>query len=99
MVHCVSTPIIETYLCYSLLFVAFRLRLVVNNGDTQTNSFIACENCTFSIIFRFIYDSDSLLFALQLLYIETTKSKNRKFASKYIILFYIVYLLLLLIIK
>lgn len=84
--HCVSAPITETYLCYSLGFSAIRLRLEVNNSDTQSNGLLAWENCTFSIVFRFISVSNSLLFAIQFLYIETAKSRNRKFASKYMIL-------------
>lgn len=74
--HCVSAPITETYLCYSLGFSAIRLRLGVNNSDTQTNSFISWDNCTFSIVFRFISDSDSLLFAIRQFYI--LELRNRK---------------------
>lgn len=80
--HCDSALIIETYLCGSLRFFLILLRLVVNNSDAQTNSLLAWDNCTFSIVLRFISDSDSLLFAIQVLYIETAKSKNRKICVK-----------------
>lgn len=88
-----STPIIETYLCDSLRFLVIRLRLGVNNSDTQTNSLLAWDNCTISIVFLFIPDSDFFNHNTTILYFGTAKSGNRKFASKYIILFYIVYVL------
>lgn len=62
---CYLAPIIETYLCDSLRFLVIPLRLEVNNSDTQTNSFISLDNCTFSLVVRFISVSDSLLFAIR----------------------------------
>lgn len=63
--HCDSVQITETYLCDSLRFLVIPLHLGANNSDKQRNSFISWDNCTFSIVFRFISDSDSLLFAIQ----------------------------------
>lgn len=74
--HCVSAPITETYLCYSLGFSAIRLRLGVNNSDTQTNGLLAWENCTFSIVFRFISVSDSLLIGIQQFYILELRNRG-----------------------